>query len=559
MALPPPVSGWGCAVRTSYIASGKFYWYSALFETAGVAQWVAQLTCNQRGAGSSPVPGFGGGFLTPNELRQYEIDYCRDHILYYIKTYTHIEDKDAPELIQPFDLWPAQEEVVESLMSHRLNILLKARQLGFTWLVLAIASWLLRCWTGRTVIMLSRTEDEAMELIRRLGVILRNMPLIAEVGNVPAGWDGPTFRQTSLKLEIYFPDGPMSVAKAFASSPGAVRSFTADLLIFDEWAFQQWAKEIWTSAFPAINRPTGGRFFGISTIERGSLFEEIFTDPDNGFNKIFIPWYADPRRDEAWYESTKRALGDMMTQEYPATVEEALEVPGGAFFPEVRAKTHLTTKFPEGNVRRYACIDYGFDMFSCHWVAVDEYGKAVVYREYDSPDLTIPQACDIALSLTEGEYIEAWLAPPDLWSRNHVDGKSRAIVFQDNGLPLVKTLNRLEDGCAAMKEWLRPVGKEGEEKACLQFMEGAAPNLYRCLQKIQKDKNRPNIYAKEPHDLTHDVDSLRCFCVYWTAPANPDKKKTKKKWTPDMYEDYRNANEADKRMLLQKYGEPETW
>ena len=168
----------------------------------------------------------------------------------------------------------------------------------------------------------------------------------------------------------------------------------------------------------------------------------------------------------------------MMTQEYPATIEEALEVPGGAFFPEVRAKTHLTTKFPEGNVRRYACIDYGFDMFSCHWVAVDEYGKAVVYREYDKPDLTIPQACDIALNLTGDEYIEAWLAPPDLWSRNHVDGKSRAIVFQDNGLSLVKTLNRLEDGCAAMKEWLRPVGKEGEEKACLQFMEGAAPNLY---------------------------------------------------------------------------------
>lgn len=497
--------------------------------------------------------------MTPNEMRQYEVDYCRDNILYYIKNYVHIEDKDAEELIQPFDLWPAQEEAVISLTSHRLNVLLKARQLGFTWLVLAIASHLLRCWTGRTVIMLSRTEEEAKELIRRLSVIYRYMPLIAEYNDIPPGWDGPVFKATALQLEIYFPDGPVSTAKAFPSSPGAVRSFTADLLIFDEWAFQQFAREIWTSAYPSVNRPTGGRFFGISTIERGSLFEEIFTDPDNGFNKVFIPWYADPRRDDAWYQASKRALGDKMTQEYPATIEEALEVPGGAYFPEVRAETHLTTKFPEGNVRRYVCLDYGFDMLSAHWVAIAENGRGVVYREFDRPNLTIPQACDALLDLCADEYIEAWLAPPDLWSRNHVDGRSRAIVFMEGGIPLTKTLNRLEDGCMAMKEWLRPIGKEGEEKASLQIMEDAAPNLYRCLQKIQKDSKNVNVYAKQPHDLTHDVDSLRCFCVYWTAPADPTKKREKSKWTVDMYEDYQNANEVDKRLLLQMWGEPEKW
>lgn len=495
--------------------------------------------------------------MSPKELRQCEIDYCQGDILYYIKSYVHIEDKDAEELIQPFNLWPDQEMTVLSLMEHRLNVLLKARQLGFTWLVLSIASHLLICWTGRTVIMLSRTEDEAKELIRRLAVILRYMPLIVEYNDVPVGWDGPIFKATALQLEIYFPDGPVSTAKAFPSSPGAVRSFTADLLIFDEWAFQQFAAEIWASAYPAINRPTGGRFFGISTIERGSKFEEIFTDPDNGFNKIFIPWYADPRRDEKWYEDTKRALGDKMTQEYPATIEEALEVPGGAFFPEVTAKTHITTKYPQGNVRNYVCIDYGLDMFSAHWVAVDEKNKAIVYREYDAPDKTIGQASDILLSLSKEEYIDLWLAPPDLWNRDQITGKSRALTFAEYGVNLTKTLNKLEDGCSAMKEWLLPVGDDN--KASLMFLEGAAPNLYRCLQKIQKDKRRPNIYAKEPHDLTHDVDSLRCFCVYWTAPAEARGTKGKRKWTPDMYEDYENASEEDKIFLLRKYGEPEEW
>ena len=122
-------------------------------------------------------------------------------------------------------------------------------------------------------------------------------------------------------------------------------------------------------------------------------------------------------------------MGDKITQEYPATIEEALEVPGGAYFPEVRAETHLTTKYPEGNVRVYVCIDYGLDMFSAHWVAVDEKRRAVVYREYDSPNKTIGEACDILRSLSEEEDVELFLAPPDLGNRDKITGKSRELHF----------------------------------------------------------------------------------------------------------------------------------
>ena len=225
------------------------------------------------------------------EIRANEIEYCKGNVEYFIDTYGHIEDKDADELIQPFEMWDEQRKALHSIMDNRLNAILKARQLGFSWLVMHIAAWLMLCFTGRTVIGLSRTEEEAKELVRRLSVILRYMPeLIAEKDSAPAGWNGPVFKATALELTIYFPNEPSSVFKAFPSSPNAARSFTADLIIFDEWAFQQFAEEIWTSAFPVINRPYGGKVIGLSTIERGSLFEEIFTNPDNGFNKIFIPW-----------------------------------------------------------------------------------------------------------------------------------------------------------------------------------------------------------------------------------------------------------------------------
>lgn len=488
----------------------------------------------------------------PSELREILYDQCREDLLYFVKTYGHIEDKDADVLIQPFRLWDEQEKALENFRDHKLNVILKARQLGITWLVLHYALWKM-LKPGRTVIGLSRTEDEAQELVRRMSVILDNMrSLFAPKNDQPINWANAYWENTSLILTIHFANGPDSVFKCFPSSPNAARSFTADLIVFDEWAFQQFAEDIWKAGFPTINRPNGGQVIGLSTIERGSFFEKVFTDPDNGFNKIFIPWYADPRRDEAWYENTKRTMGDMITQEYPASIEEALTVPGGSFFPEVKRETHITNKELEGKLRRYVCLDYGLDMLSAHWIQVDTKGNAQVYREFDAPDKTIGAACDILTSLSDGEKIEYWLAPSDLWSRSQETGKSRAILFSENGINLTKTSRDFPAGCASMKEWLKPI----DETARLTILDGCAPNLYRCLQKIQKDKKRPNIYAKDPHDLTHDVDSLRSFCVWWVRSPEIDYERIETKQHRSILEDIENASPEDREYLLQKYGEP---
>lgn len=492
--------------------------------------------------------------MTVSEIRNKEIEYCRTDIEYFIGTYGHIEDKDAPELIQPFEMWEEQKKALKSIMAHKLNVILKARQLGFSWLVLHYAAWVMLTMEGRTVIGLSQKEDDAKELVRRLGVIFKNMPeLIQEDKFKPAGWDGPVYTQTALKIEITFKSGLKGVFNGMASAPGSGRSFTANLIILDEWAFQPFAEEIWTAGFPTINRAAGGQVIGLSTIERGSFFEEVFTNPDNGFNKIFIPWYADPRRDDTWYENTKKALGDLITQEYPATIVEALTVPGGSFFPEVNARNTITNETHTGRVIRYCSIDYGLDMFSAHWYTVNALGEAQCYREYDKSGCTISEAAGTLLSLSEEEEIVLWLAPPDLWNRSPETGKSRAQIWVENGVNLTKTSNDFAAGCAGMKEWLKP---RENTKSKFTILEGCAPNLLRCLQKIQKDKKKPNVYAKEPHDLTHDVDSLRYFCSWWTLAAPKDEAKRKKFWTYDRIEDYENANEEGKAYLIEKYGEP---
>ena len=493
--------------------------------------------------------------LSVADVRSMEIEYCRNHIDYFVDTYGHIEDKDNQDsIIQPFRMWDAQREALHSIADNKLNVILKARQLGFSWLVLHYAAWIMLTMEGRTVIGLSQKEDDAKELTRRLEVIFANMPaLIREKSKCPAGWNGPVYEKTALEIKITFPSGIQSKFTGMPSSPGAGRSWTANLIILDEWAFQPFAEEIYKSGFPTVNRPTGGQVIGLSTIDRGSFFEEVFTNPNNGFNKIFIPWYADPRRDDEWYEKTKQAMGDTITQEYPATVEEALTVPGGSFFPEVNERNHVTTEELKGNLARYVSLDYGLDMLSVHWYQVNSVGEAQCYREYDAPNKTIGEAADIILNLSYGEDIILYLAPPDLWNRSQESGKSRAQIFAENGLILTKVSNDFAAGCASMKEYLRP---RENQKAKFTILDGCAPNLLRCLKKIQKDKRKPNVYAKEPHDLTHDPDSLRYFCVYWINAASIGSSSVGKRWTPDMFEDYENANEQIKAYLIEKWGEP---
>lgn len=122
--------------------------------------------------------------------------------------------------------------------SERRVVVLKARQLGFTWLALHEGARLIALISGRTVVGLSRSEEEAKELVRRMGVILRNMPELISESPPPVGWGGPWFEATTLKITVHWPDGPDSVFQAFPSAPSAARSFTADLIIIDEWAFQ---------------------------------------------------------------------------------------------------------------------------------------------------------------------------------------------------------------------------------------------------------------------------------------------------------------------------------
>lgn len=455
------------------------------------------------------------------QLNSMALGMGKEDCRFWIEQYVYIEDRDAPEIAVKFSLWPGQVITLCDFLTKRLNMALKARQLGLSWLALAYAAWLMWRKPGVSVIVMSRGEFESKEMARRVGFIFRHVPAFMIGTGEPT--DVPSWEMTTSTITVRHKGAEDSTLQSMPAGQNSGRSLTANLIILDEWAFQSWAEQIWASVFPSVNRVGGGSVIGISTMSRGSLFERLWLDSKDGkndFNRIFLGWNTDPRRTPEWYEKTRMALGDAVLAEYPSNEDEAFLVPGGAFFPELREYIHLVpyADKPQWH-QRVRFLDYGMDMLACYWATIDNNGRARVYREVYKSGLTISEACREILASNGSDRVDITYAPPDMWARRQDTGRPGAEIFANCGVPLYRATNELEGGWNSVHEWLLPRETRNEITGEPMFVpnlvieEGAAPNLWKSMKSIQKDKINTNIAANQPHILTHANDALRYFCA----------------------------------------------
>src|SRR5262245_1842748 len=86
-----------------------------------------------------------------------EVLRCRRSFAYFCHCYCQIlSDCGRGCTWLPFPLWPEHARVAGLLQANRLLVVLKARQLGLTWLVLAFALWLMLFRPIATVLLFSR-------------------------------------------------------------------------------------------------------------------------------------------------------------------------------------------------------------------------------------------------------------------------------------------------------------------------------------------------------------------------------------------------------------------
>ncbi|MCE7980370.1 MAG: hypothetical protein DYG89_04200 [Caldilinea sp. CFX5] len=246
---------------------------------------------------------------------------CSKSITYFFVTYLRLFNATEQAWVG-FDLWPGQEPVLAALGSHRQLIILKARQLGMTWLMLGYflhRMLFAPAWTG---LLFSRRDDEAMELLseERLKGMYSRLP------------DWMRCRGVTVDNAHEWVLSNGSRALAFPTTAGD--SYTANAVLVDEADLVPNLNRLMRSVKPTIDN--GGQLILLSRADKEaplSEFKQIYRAAkrgENGWHPVFLPWSVHPGRDLAWYNAQRLdaqartgALDDLYEQ-YPATDEQAL-------------------------------------------------------------------------------------------------------------------------------------------------------------------------------------------------------------------------------------------
>jgi len=245
---------------------------------------------------------------------------CSASPAFFLDCYGYLYDPSARGWTR-FRLWPAQVCALEQLAAHRLTVVLKARQLGMSWLTVGFGLWQMIFCPAATVLIFSQREDEAVHL---LSFRLRGM-----YDRLPRLFQARAVLRDNVR-ELRLSNG--SAALAFPTTGG--RSYTASLAIVDEADHMDDLDGLLNAVKPTID--AGGRLVLLSTVDKSrpeSPLKRIYRAAvagENDYAPIFLPWQAHPDRTAQWYAGQARDFRartgglDDLYQEYPATDLEAL-------------------------------------------------------------------------------------------------------------------------------------------------------------------------------------------------------------------------------------------
>lgn len=278
------------------------------------------------------MPLDAGKIPTLEEIRR---ELCARDKVYFIRNfveiYTTATATDSGMWIR-FDLWDEQIEVIELIENNQKIIILKARQVGLTWLCLAIALWLMIFKPIATILVYSARDTEAIYLLSddRLRGMYHRLPDFLKVRKDEKGDIVPLTVVDDDKHLFSLSNG--SNVRAFPTSAGD--SYTATLAIVDEADNSNDLNKLLQRVKPTID--AGGKLILLSRSYKDrpeSAFKKIYraaVEKLNTYAHVFLPWYVVPTRTRKWYEAEKQdslaTVGtlDNVYESYPATDAEAL-------------------------------------------------------------------------------------------------------------------------------------------------------------------------------------------------------------------------------------------
>lgn len=226
---------------------------------------------------------------------------CLDDPVYFIKKYVKIVHVDRGFI--PFEMYPFQEKIVETIHANRFVIGKLPRQVGKTTTVGAYILWFILFNAEKNVAILANKAATAREIMSRVQKAYEALPRWLQQGV-------KTWNKGSIELA----NG--SKVFADATSGSAVRGKSFAFILLDEFAHVEnhLQEPFFTSTYPTITSGNETKVVIISTPKGLNMFYEIWMKSVKGMNeykRVEVHWSEVPGRDEAWFEEQLRNTSEV--------------------------------------------------------------------------------------------------------------------------------------------------------------------------------------------------------------------------------------------------------
>lgn len=326
----------------------------------------------------------------------------------------------------PFNPYPYQAEFLQHYLEPR-RIVLKARQIGFSQIFALEALYVSIFTADSTVLLVSRSQDLAVNLLRYCYQTFNNLR-----------GANPELVKAN-ESEMGFSNG--SRIKSIPANRSTGRGFAANLVYLDEFAYADYADDIYQSVSPTVSQ--GGRLVVGSTPNgQGNLFNRLYVG-DESFYRIRASWQDCP----AYYTPDEKAAGIEPEQcewykrerpNYPDSAWAAeydcdFVASGGRVFRNVRANATLQPSTPSAHVghRIVGGLDWANERdYTVAKLLCADCKQEVHSIRFNQLDWKIQRQNVI-------DVCEAWHVSALLPERNSI-GSPNIEELQRDGLPIVR-------------------------------------------------------------------------------------------------------------------------
>jgi len=264
------------------------------------------------------------GIKSQTESLRKDIEWrkCELSCKYFLSKYAYIQNKNTAQTVK-WEPWDYLLDLIDDFLGNKEIVILKARQLGVSWLLCGYCTWVVLFNDSAKVLYLSQGETEAFDMIGKSRFIWEHLPDFLRIN---------LKNDTRSHLSFYVNNSEM---KALPSTDRAGRSTDATVVIRDELANHPYGAENFAAIGPTIDG--GGQLIDCSTIDKLDTYkhftERVVKAHNNDSNAFFkfLGWNLRPVRQEGmtleeWFDLRVRPKYSafQIEQEYPATYEEAM-------------------------------------------------------------------------------------------------------------------------------------------------------------------------------------------------------------------------------------------